>query len=377
MEIPYGLKPKKRNKNNKNQNKNNNINNPNNEEPNNINFTDSIQKIVLLIFSVMEKYEYYPKTSYFENNNNQNDNIKIPVNQHFEKLFPNFTSFFKDLDKNFSEFIEKKSNGNYKLNMELRYFILNEIYKCNSEIINFIGYYWDALDKKVKCHTIIFLYMVNEYIKKVKLNNYDKNILFWAILFHDVGKFHEMNKYYKEDFSKNKFVDKAHPFKSPIVFIQTLLNQKLIYFKEEKEKDNFIKLFENEFTDALYKSFEKEINKKYKTIEYNISFKHFDNIEKFLLLLKEHEENKWIYDIIILIIFHQSLPNNDSNFKNERHLNKPLLDKKYIKEFFNLRLLELMRIILIYDSSSHCLFEGKWEQKIDKHFDLLIKELFS
>ena len=95
------------------------------------------------------------------------------------------------------------------------------------------------------------------------------------------------------------------------------------------------------------------------------------------MTLKEHEENKWIYDIIILIIFHHSLPNNDSNFKNERHLNKPLLDKKYIKEFFDLRLLELMRIILIYDSSSYCLFEGGWEQKIDKHFDLLIKELFS
>ena len=381
MEIPYGLNPKKKNKKNKNKNNNNSINNINNSnyvESNIINTKDSIQKIVLLIFSIMEKYGYYPKTSYFTNNHNQNDNNnKITENQDFEKHFPNFTLFFKDIDKYFSEFMEKKSNNNKNLNIELRYFILKEIYKCNSEIINFIGYFWDTLDKKVKTHTIIFLYMVNEYIKKDKINNYDKNILYWAILFHDVGKFHEMNKFFKEDFSKNKFIDKAHPYKSSIIFIQTLLNKKLIYFKDEKEKENFKNFFEKEFTDELYKSFEKEKNEKHGTIEYNICFNNFDNIENFLLMLKTHEENKWIYDIIILIIFHQSLPNNDNNFKNKRHLNKPLLDKKYIKEFFDVRLLELMRIILIYDSSSHCLFEGKWEQKIDKYFDLLIIELFS
>ena len=185
-----------------------------------------------------------------------------------------------------------------------------------------------------------------------------------------------MNKYYKEDYSKNKFVDKSHPFKSSIVFIQTLFNKNLIYFKDEKEKENFIKFFEKEFIDAIYKSFEKEFNK-YNSLCYNISFKNFENIEKFILNLKTHEENKWIYDILILIIFHQSLPNNDEDDNDGRHINFPLLDKKYIKEFFDVRLLELMRIILIYDSSSHCLFEGKWVQKIDKHFDLLIKELFS
>jgi hypothetical protein len=90
--------------------------------------------------------------------------------------------------------------------------------------------------------------------------------------------------------------------------------------------------------------------------------------------LKTHKENKWIYEVLILIIFHQSLPNNDQNLHG-RHINEPILDIKYINELFDIRLLELMRIILIYDSSSHCLFgKAKWEQKIDKHFDILIKE---
>ena len=328
-----------------------------------------IQKKDLLINQIMEKYGYFPKTSFYDNQNTNNQ--KIPEKENFQILFPYLTTFFKNLDIKFSEFIKKYGTGeNISLNEEIRSFILKEIDKFKDEIINFIGDFWGSLYKNVKSHIIIFLYMVNEYITG-KLNNYDKNILYWAILFHDTGKFREMNKYYKEDYSKNKRKDKSHPFKSAIIFIQTLLNKQLIYFKNEKEKKDFVQFFEKEFTDTIYKSFEKEDNKDYPYF-YNISFKNFDNIEKFLLNLKTHEENKWIYDIIILIIFHQSLPNND----NGKHVISPLLDKKYIKELFDVRLLELMRIILIYDSSSYCLFDGNWAPKIDQNFDRLINELF-
>ncbi len=53
----------------------------------------------------MNKYDYFPKTSYFINNKNEE---KFPVNVIFEKLFPNFTKFFKNLDYQFSEMIEIK-----------------------------------------------------------------------------------------------------------------------------------------------------------------------------------------------------------------------------------------------------------------------------
>jgi len=140
--------------------------------------------------------------------------------------------------------MENNTYYNYNKNMELRYYILGEIIYYESEINNFIGKDWEKLDKKIKSHSIIFLYMVNEYIKKDKINNYDKNILFWAILFHDIGKFKEMNTFIKENFSRNKYKDNSHPFKSAIIFIRTFLKQKLIYFKDENEKDNFIKFFE-------------------------------------------------------------------------------------------------------------------------------------
>ena len=332
-------------------------------------------KDILLIKSEMDKCEYYTKSSFFINNKNTDKFQAIYI---FEKLFPIFTLFFRNLDYSFSEAIKNKtySNDNKYMPKTLRKYILDLENKWNNEIINFIGYYWCNLEKKVKSHTLIFLYMTEVFINKIQLSDYDKNVLYWAILFHDVGKFHEMNTIYKEDYSKNKFVDGAHPFKSTIIFIQTALKQKLIFFKDENEKKEFIDYFEKHFTKALYKSFDEKVDK-YNNIIYNINFKYIDDIKKLLLKLKLHQENKWIYEIVILIMFHQSLPNNSPN-SNLKHVNKPLLDEKNIKELFDNRLLELMRIILIYDSSSHCLFSSaKWEQEIDKYFNLLIKKIYS
>ena len=51
--------------------------------------------------------------------------------------------------------------------------------------------------------------------------------------------------------------------------------------------------------------------------------------------------------------------------------------KKYILKYFDIRLLELMRIIMIYDSSSHSLLsQDSWVQEINKNIDLLRKKLF-
>ena len=332
-----------------------------------------ISKIILIIQSTMNKNNFFPKTEYFINNKNEE---KFPENVIFEKLFPNYTKYFKNLDYNFSKAIqnEKYIDENNNMSKVIRKYILDQTDNWNNEIVNFIGHYWYLLDKKIKYHTIIFSYMVEVFINRDKLSDYDKNILYWAILFHDVGKFHEMNTIYKEDYSKNKYIDQAHPFKSAIVFIQTVINKKLVFFNDENEQKEFIDFFNNSFTKAVYKSFEKTENKN-NYLVYNINFKNFDDIEKFLLKLKLHKENKWIYEIMILIMFHQSLPNNESHLHG-RHVNEPILDKKYIMELFDVRLLELMRIILIYDSSSHCLFgNSKWEQKIDKHFNKLIHSI--
>ena len=359
--LPYGLPKKKKNKKKK-------------QDKDDTTKTNEINEIIvitttLMIKSIMEKNGYFPKSDYFIKNKTEDI---FPENCVFEKLFPNFTKYFKNLDNNFSYAIENKTliAQNNEMSKTLKNYILEQKEKWNSDIAQYVGYYWNLLDKKIIYHTIIFLTMVDIFINKDKLSDYDKNILYWIILFHDIGKFHEMNTIYKEDYSKNKYIDRAHPFKSAIVFIRTMINKKLIFFYDEKEKKEFIDFFENRFIKALYESFE-QIENKHNYIVYNINFNHFDDIEKFLLKLKTHKENKWIYEITLLIIFHQSLPNNDPR-KHGRHINEPILDKKYIQELFDERLLELMRIILIYDSSSHCLFtSNKWEQEIDKYFDLI------
>lgn len=70
-------------------------------------------------------------------------------------------------------------------------------------------------------------------------------------------------------------------------------------------------------------------------------------------LRKYHSENNWIVDTLLLIIFHQSLPNVD----NPRFMHNPIMEDKDIKRFFkSKRLIELMRFIMVNDSAGHTIF---------------------
>ena len=64
----------------------------------NQNKINDFNEISLIIKSIIDKYGYYPKSKYFINNKNDE---KFPENYNFEKLFPNFKKFFKNLDYNF------------------------------------------------------------------------------------------------------------------------------------------------------------------------------------------------------------------------------------------------------------------------------------
>ena len=100
---------------------------------------------------------------------------------------------------------------------------------------------------------------------------------------------------------------------------------------------------------------------------YNISLKHFNEICDFLRYIKNlGNENNWIYDASVLIIFHQNIPNNEYN------MNHPLLSNEQIKEVFDLRLLEMMRVIMLLDSSTYTIFDNtEWEIQINKQIDIL------
>ena len=341
--------------------------NENNKEKK-VEIGNNLLKSNFILKNMCQKNNFFP-----QNNNFNNDRVshkKIPKNHNFEYLFPIFTSFCKNLDKN----LLKELNDTEKKNLDsfIRLYVENKISNYDKEIDEFSGKYWNKLRKETKRHTSLFFYMAYEYINDTNFCDYDKNILFWTILFHDIGKHQIMNEYYDEKFPDKLVRDKAHPFKSIIIFIQSLINKNLIFFIDEENKNNFNLFFNNIFIDKLYKSFVKIKDSDYKNgYGYNISFINIETIEIFLSFLNKNEENNWIYEISILILFHQSLPNHNI------YMNSPLLDEKYILKYFDIRLLELMRVIMVYDSCSHSLFlYDSWVPEINKNIDLLRKRLF-
>ena len=58
-------------------------------------------------------------------------------------------------------------------------------------------------------------------------------------------------------------------------------------------------------------------------------------------------------------------------------MNFPILSNEQIKEIFDLRLLEMMRIVMYLDSITYTLFDNtEWEAQINKQLDFLRKILF-
>ena len=215
------------------------------------------------------------------------------------------------------------------------------------------------LKKNVRLHINIFCYLFTIIEKEFAYKHfvdYDINIIYWAILFHDIGKYICMHPILEKDYDFNGG-DKMHPYKSALIFIDTLLNKKLINL-DEKNMD----IFQNK-----YLEFKKLIFNSYiaKDDYFCIDMKYFDDIIKFINFLKSlGENNNWFCEVFILIIFHQNLPNN------ECHMNKRLLSKEQIKEAFDLRLIEMMRIIMVLDSLSHQIFDpSEWVSQINKQLD--------
>ena len=312
------------------------------------------------IQDIVKKFSYYPNIREFPHN----ESIPLTPSDktQFEKYFPKYLSFIKSIETLFIEYWKMHSKKDSKPDLLIRNCVKKEEEKYESELNEFMGKYWIDLKVPTKCHTNLFFHLALMQLNISKFTQYDINILYWTILFHDTGKHQQMNPFIEQDF-KDAPVDKTHPFKSTIILIESLIKGKLIYFSNEENEKEFSLLYK-EFCTDIYKSFVPEKKNQYGNYMYNLGFEYISTIEKFILFLHQQKENLWIYDIVCLIIFHQSLPNNDE------YMNHPLLEEKYIVEFFDLRLIDMMRYIMVYDSCSHSLFKGgKWISEINKHID--------
>ena len=75
----------------------------------------------LILKTMIKEYNYFPNTNYFDNN--KLIEINIPESQNFEKIFPIFTSFCKNLDNSFSKKIKEKNDINIDLNKEIKKYV--------------------------------------------------------------------------------------------------------------------------------------------------------------------------------------------------------------------------------------------------------------
>ena len=311
----------------------------------------------LIIDSMMKIHNYFPKITEFESLNKE-----IPDKTNFSKIFPNFLSKLKEFDKFYSSKVSMNRHNDYEAESYLSNYLKNN----DSEVKAFIKDLWEEQLESNINHICFFIILVDKFVKMSgKISEYDTNILFWTILFHDLGKYIQMNPFLDEKIDLSGY-DKTHPFKGVIIFLNSAFEHDLFYYSNDEYKNELINMYKNEFTNLIFKSWNFENLEYYR--RYNICFKYIDEIQKFFMKIKSEEKNEWIYDICILITFHQSLPNNEYN------MNSPLLEEKYIKIFFDKRLAEMMRIIMIYDSSSHSMFFGSnWPELINKNMDKVMK----
>ena len=83
-------------------------------------------------------------------------------------------------------------------------------------------------------HIYYFIILVYKYTNSCdKFSDYDKNILYWTILYHDLGKYIDMNPIIKEKIDVSEF-DKTHPFKGIIIFLNSAFEHDLFFYPNIK-----------------------------------------------------------------------------------------------------------------------------------------------
>ena len=158
--------------------------------------------------------------------------------------------------------LEKFASENIKIikpkekNLSITFFYYegkNEYYlkEINETLNDFMKDKFKNLRSRVKLHENLFFYILTileDNIIKEKFVDYDINILYWVSLFHDIGKHQKMHKIYEKGYLYG-ILDKMHPFKSIILFIEILFEKNLFKITEEeiiilkKNLKNLKKLF--------------------------------------------------------------------------------------------------------------------------------------
>ena len=184
-------------------------------------------------------------------------------------------------------------------------------------------------------HVFKMLFVVLQDRDFNELNRYNKNIILWATLLHDISKR-----------GKPLIVGKdyIHPFKSGWQTLKIFRNDFKFVDISDANMEQWDKIFED-----LY----------IRDNQIDDMIQDHSKISIVKIFIDEHVKNEFLRDVFWLVFLHQSLPTIEKFVA--RSLLCPL--ESEVKVYFTKRLMEIMRIILRNDSLSYVLYSPEWTKK--------------
>lgn len=257
-----------------------------------------------------------------------------------------FTSHFSDIQE-----VVRKNLKSFLRIWYIKYIDYDKTFKsCDEKISNLIPQ-WKAMSSfnnhSIALHVYKMLYSIQKDAEFKKLSDFDKNIILWTTLLHDIAK-------RGKPIIKDR--DYAHPFNSAGVILHIFSE---LQFFENNEK-LFIKWDKTIKESIIKDENEEEIHDNGKLPEiYSILCEFFpeDCMEK---------------EVILLSLLHQSLPTLPQ--LNYHVKLKPMYEE--IPKYFTKNRLALMKLIIKHDSLSYLIGGKAWNKKeVAAKFDEIIEEL--
>eukprot|EP00347_Sterkiella_histriomuscorum_P012199 403369515 len=194
---------------------------------------------------------------------------------------------------------KKRACTEYEDNLKHKIFPL-----INEEIEKFLPDWRDLLqinDQHINCHTInVFYCLINDQDYRLNCSSFERNVLKWAALMHDLKKL-------SHPFIEGK--DHMHPFKGGKCCLENFQKLGLIQVKTQNDLENFERLLTliNESKQPIYNNWRQNMDPK-KSYCLDMHGHHLLS-EIFTLLWRDFAPRGSFVDLIFrLVFFHQSLP---------------------------------------------------------------------
>jgi len=206
-------------------------------------------------------------------------------------------------------------------------------------------------DGRICFHVYKMFYSLLRDPEYQQLSKYEKNILLWSTLLHDICK---------RGAPVVKGKDPIHPFKGAWL--------SLYYFNDTFKFVNLSKSDFEEWDEIFKEAYQKGIDDK--EVQNHIIVPH---VKQFID--QKLAGNDFVIQVLLFVLLHQSVP----TLKDHPHASmlEPLEDE--VPKYFNKRMFKVFHVFLRHDSFSYLLFSPKvriaFGKEIDDNIELLHKHI--